>query len=135
MRTERKWFKYIVSMLMILAILIADIPLTTFQTEVTQAANVTGGNSGAGKGSWGSSYKRTGWLIYIVDKKTGKVPEVEMTINGKKKTVHAVNYVGYSLDSDNKDPSKLKYVYSRVGKHRPAKTFKFDGSNGAEWGA
>ena len=63
---RNKWFKTIISMLIILAILIADIPLTTFQNEVTQAANAQGGNSNAGKGSWGSSHNRTGWLVYYL---------------------------------------------------------------------
>ena len=129
---RNKWFKYIVSMLMILAILIADIPLTTFQNEVTQAeGSGTGGNHHAGKGSWGSTYKRTGWLIYLVEKNTGNVPDVIMKINGKEKKVPAVNYVGYTLDDD----KEQNYVYTRVGKHKPAKHFKSYGVNGAEWGA
>lgn len=114
-----------------LTLLITSNSITVLATQ----ANSGSSNTHAGKGSWGSTYKRTGWLVYLVEKSNGKVPEVEMTINGKKKKVHAVNYVGYSLDSANKDLSKLKYVYTRVGKHKPAKAFKSSGSNGAEWGA
>ena len=67
---KNKWFKRIVCMMMLLTLLIADIPITTFKNETTQAGgkkvNSGSKNTTAGDGHWGSTYKRTGWLVYYL---------------------------------------------------------------------
>lgn len=134
MSIQQKWFKSIIFMLLMIALLITSIPITTqaSETKVTSGSK----NTTAGDGHWGSSYKRTGWLVYLVKKSNGKIPTVDMTINGEVKNVKAVNYVGYTLKADG---TKLKYVTTRVEQDKklikPQRFFESKGINGAEWGA
>ena len=50
-------------MLLMIALLITSIPINTqASTKVSSGSK----NTVAGDGHWGSSYKRTGWLVYYL---------------------------------------------------------------------